>query len=151
MKNDVIFPNQSEPVFSWSRVKVWVSWSDPQMCWWNACNLICGSNCRSDLIWISWTAVWSPLVKRALYWLEIQLHRHYYIKLVCSLIYIWTRLFINTYLSSNSRKIVKIKKLKQYKTLQTNTNSTNGIVSYWRPKCKFSMTVFSSNIKLTLP
>jgi len=34
-------------------------------CWWNAFNLICGLNCRSDLIWISWTAVWSPLVKRA--------------------------------------------------------------------------------------
>jgi len=66
MKNDVIFPNQSEPVFSWSQVKVWVRWSDPQMCWWNAFNLIRGSNCRSDLIWISWTAVWSPLVKRAL-------------------------------------------------------------------------------------
>ena len=65
MKNDVIFPNQSEPVFSWSRVKVWVSWSDPQMCWWNAFNMIRGSNCRSDLIWISRTAVWSPLVKRA--------------------------------------------------------------------------------------
>ena len=43
-----------------------VSWSDPQMCWWNAFNLICRSNCRSDLIWISWTAVWSPLVKRAI-------------------------------------------------------------------------------------
>jgi len=42
MKNDVIFPNQSEPVFSWSQVNVWVSWSDPQMCWWNAFNLICG-------------------------------------------------------------------------------------------------------------
>ena len=66
MNNDVIFLNQSEPVFSWSLVKVWVSWSDPQMCWQNACNLICGSNCRSDLIWNSWTAVWSPLVKCAL-------------------------------------------------------------------------------------
>jgi len=36
------------------------------MCWWNAFNLICGSNCRSDLIWISWTVVWSLLVKHAL-------------------------------------------------------------------------------------
>ena len=59
------FVNQSEPVFSWSQVKVWVSWSDPQMCWWNAFSLICGSNCRWDLTWVSWSAVWSPLVKRA--------------------------------------------------------------------------------------
>ena len=67
----VIFPNQSEPVFSFSRVKVWVRWSDPQMCWWNAFNLIRGSNCRSGLISISWSAVWSPLVKRARRQLDI--------------------------------------------------------------------------------
>jgi len=70
----VIFPNQSEPVFSFSRVKVWVRWSDPQMCWWNAFNLIRGSNCRSGLISISWSAVWSPLVKRARRQLDIVSH-----------------------------------------------------------------------------
>ena len=41
MNNDVIFPNQSEPVFSWSLVKVWVSWSDPQMCL-NFLTWLCG-------------------------------------------------------------------------------------------------------------
>jgi len=59
------FPQPIRACVFWSQVKVSVSWSAPQMCWWNAFNLICGLNCRSDLIWISWTAVWSPLVKRA--------------------------------------------------------------------------------------